>query len=184
MIDSIPLLTELWLSSKNRVYLDLLTPTWAMPWKFASLLVRWTTSDNGCQVLVIQCVLFRLIWSKRVLYGIWDENMHEVLMKTMCSNHFNSLQYPWKIPSCDSESVKGVGRYRSGKLGWEDPQRRTWARLSGVVRLYAGLYRTCGQFPVGIQSRPQYFASSILLINFFGFPPGSVGIYVYYYICN
>ena len=91
MIDSTSLLTEFSLSSKNRVYLDLLTPTWAMPWKFASLLVRWTTSDNGCQVLVIQCVLFRLIWSKRVLYGIWEENMHEVLMKTMCSNHSHTL---------------------------------------------------------------------------------------------
>ena len=43
--------------------------------------------------------------------------------------------------------------------------------------MYAGLYQTCGQFPVGIQSRPQYFASSILLINFFGFPLGSVGYY-------
>ena len=55
------------------------------------------------------------------------------------------------------------------KFRWGDPKRRTWARSPGVTWLYEGLYWTCGQFPVGIQSRPQYFATSILLINFFGF---------------
>ena len=76
--------------------------------QFLNILEPWTTSQpilniyllfhriicqmlTHLKVLDKQCVLFRLIWSKRVLHGIWNENMHEVLMKTMCSNHSNTL---------------------------------------------------------------------------------------------
>ena len=81
------------------------------------------------------------------------------------------------IPATNSQRTSPINT-DVPKFRWGDPQRRTWARSPGVVRLYEGLYWTCGQFPVCIQSRPQYFASSILLINFFGFPLGSVGYYV------
>ena len=42
-----------------------------------------------------------------MLNGKWGENMHEVLMKTMCSNHSNTLLQPSKLPSCNSENYEG-----------------------------------------------------------------------------
>ena len=52
---------------------------------------------NHLKVLVIRFFLFLYIWSKSMLYGIWDENRHEVLMKMMCSNHSNTLLQSLKL---------------------------------------------------------------------------------------
>ena len=116
-----------------------------------SMLPSSSTVETRRQVIGRSSYLFWHIWSKSLLHGIWDENMREVLMKMMCSNHYNTLLKPLKLPSCNSESVKEVRDVDVPKFIWSDPQRTTWVRSSGLTWLYGGLDRTWGKFLVGIK---------------------------------
>ena len=77
-------------------------------------------APNRLKVLTIHFFLFLHIWSKSMLHGIWDEIRHKVFIKTMCSNHSNTLRSPLKLPSCNSESMKEGSDKIAPKLGWHD----------------------------------------------------------------
>ena len=110
-----------------------------------------------------------------MLYGIWDENMHEVLRKTMCSNHSNTLLQPSKLPSCNSENYEGRKWRNCTKLGWHDRPWRECQEYHQFQCLYEGLCWSCDQVLKWPWPCLQHSGASRLLINFFWKSPWSVG---------
>ena len=95
------------------------------------------------KVIGNESCLFLHIWSKSMLYGIWDENMHEVLIKMMRSNHSNTLPQSLKLPSCHSENYEGKKWRNCAKLGWYDRPWRECQEYYQFQCLYEGLCWSC-----------------------------------------
>ena len=112
---------------------------------------------------------------KRMLHGIRNENMHDVLMKTMCSNHSNTLLQPLKLPSCNSDKYEGRKWRNCTKLGWHDRPWRECQEYHQFQCLYAGLCWSCDHVLKWPWPCLQHSGASRLLINFLWKSPWSVG---------
>ena len=94
--------------------------------------------------------------------------MHEVLMKTMCSNHSNTLLQPSKLPSCNSENYEGRKWWNCTKLEWHDRPWRECQEYHQFQCLYEGLCWSCDHVLKWPWPCLQHSGASGSLIDVFG----------------